>query len=78
MSHNCPRVQDRKVVKELENAKKTDVEKAAAVTEFAGQGILYLAPPIPGGLHRSPGGLVESRWTPPGIHLIDYKCYYIT
>ena len=43
-----------------------------------GMGILYLAPPIPGGLHWSPGGLVESRWSPPGMHLIDYKCYYIT
>ena len=42
------------------------------------KGILYLAPPIPGGLHRSPGGLVESTWTPPGMHLIDYKSYYIT
>ena len=37
MSHNCPRVQDRKVVKGSESAKKADVEKAAAVTEFAGQ-----------------------------------------
>ena len=37
MLHNCPRVQDRKVVKGLESAKKADVEKTAAVTEFAGQ-----------------------------------------
>ena len=37
MSHNCPRVQDRKVVKGSESAKKADVEKAAAVTKFAGQ-----------------------------------------
>ena len=37
MSHNCPRVQDRKVVKGSESAKKADVEKAAVVTECAGQ-----------------------------------------
>ena len=37
MSHNCSRVQDRKVVKGSESAKKADVEKAAVVTECAGQ-----------------------------------------
>ena len=37
MLHNCPRVQDRKVVKGSESAKKADIEKTAAVTEFAGQ-----------------------------------------
>ena len=37
MLHNCPRVQDRKIVKGSESAKKADVEKVAAVTEFAGQ-----------------------------------------
>ena len=37
MSHNCPRVQNRKVVKGSVSAKKADVEKVAAVTEFAGQ-----------------------------------------
>ena len=37
MLHNCPRVQDRKVVKGSESAKKADVEKTATVTEFAGQ-----------------------------------------
>ena len=37
MLHNCPRVQDRKVVKGSESAKKADVEKAAAAREFAGQ-----------------------------------------
>ena len=26
----------------------------------------------------SPGGLVESRWTPPGMYLIDHICYDIT
>ena len=37
MLHNCPRVQDRKVVKGSESAKKANIEKTAAVTEFAGQ-----------------------------------------
>ena len=36
MSHNCPRVQDRKVARGSEGAKKAEGEKAA-VTEFAGQ-----------------------------------------
>ena len=37
MLHNCPRVQDREVVKRSESVKKADVEKATVVTEFAGQ-----------------------------------------
>ena len=37
MLHNYPRVQDRKIVKGSECAKKADVEKAATVTEFASQ-----------------------------------------
>ena len=36
MSHNCPRVQDRKVARRSEDAKKTE-RKKAAVMEFAGQ-----------------------------------------
>ena len=37
MSHNCPTIQDRKVARGSEGAKKAEGEKAAAVTEFAGK-----------------------------------------
>jgi hypothetical protein len=37
MSHNCPTIQDRKVARGSESAKKAEGEKAAVVTEFAGK-----------------------------------------
>ena len=75
MLHNCPRVQDREVVKRSESVKKADVEKATVVTEFAGQASAVAEYEVNSTSSNIFHWNAMSHMTPHKNWIRNYRCY---